>query len=259
MNGKSNQAMLRVLALLCAMACLCPGTVQTAGAFFRSRDEEPADDQYTTRSRKYTRRLKPGSEAAGEAVPAAQQEEPAPAPVEVPRAQTATPVRVSAAETAGTAYRLKPGDPVAIRLTGIPKEELIEDIIDEDGYVTMSFINRVHAAGRTSAELEREIRQTYLDRKIYKDVTVNVVARAQGYYVRGEVREAGRFTLLGEVTIVQAIAAAGGYTEFANPRKVRVLRGGKSFEVDVRELEQHPERDVAVEVGDVIVVPRSVF
>jgi len=161
--------------------------------------------------------------------------------------------------TASTAYRLKPGDPIAIYLRGIPREEMIEDIIDENGYINMPFINRVMAADKTSSELEHDIRKKYMDGKIYKDVTVNVVSAMQSYYVRGEVRSPGRYKLMSGITLVQAVAAAGGYSEFANPRKIKMLRAGEYFIVDVRDLEKHPEKDIDVEPDDVIIIPRSVF
>ena len=160
---------------------------------------------------------------------------------------------------AGTAYRLKSGDTIFVFLRGIPKEEKIEDVVDESGYVSLPYINRIRAGGKTCSEFERAIRNSYLDNRIYKEITVNVVVPMRGYFVRGEVKQPGRFPLLSGVTVVQAIATAGGYTEFANPGKVRILRGGNSFTVNVQELEKHPERDRVVEVGDVILVPRSFF
>ncbi|MBN1269145.1 MAG: polysaccharide export protein [Kiritimatiellae bacterium] len=164
-----------------------------------------------------------------------------------------TPDRTAAA------YVMKQGDAMVIYLRGIPREEMIEDIIDDAGMVTLPFLNDVEAAGKTASELERSIRRAYVERAIYKDVSVNVVLPSQSYYVRGEVRVPGRFPLMSGVTVVQAIATAGGYTEFANPRKVNILRGGKVKYVDVRALERHPEKDIPIEAGDVIVVPRSVF
>jgi polysaccharide export outer membrane protein len=77
--------------------------------------------------------------------------------------------------------------------------------------------------------------------------------------VRGEVLQPGRYKLTSGLTVVRALAAAGGYTEFANPRKVKILRGGKAFYVNLRELEQYPDRDIEIKPGDVMVVPRSMF
>jgi len=179
--------------------------------------------------------------------------------VRVPELRASPPGSATEPGSSSMAYRVKPGDTIFIYLRGIPREEKIEDVVDESGYISLPYINRVRAGGRTSSELERTIRNSYLDNRIYKQVTVNVVVPTRGYFVRGEVRNPGRFALLSGVTIVQAIATAGGYSEFANPSKIRVLRGGTSFTVDVEDLEKHPEKDMEVEVGDVILVPRSLF
>ncbi|HQQ05185.1 MAG TPA: SLBB domain-containing protein, partial [Kiritimatiellia bacterium] len=72
-------------------------------------------------------------------------------------------------------------------------------------------------------------------------------------------RSAGRFVLLSGTTLMQAIATAGGYTEFAQPKKVRLLRGGKSTIHDLKQIEKNPDKDISIEAEDVIVVPRSVF
>jgi polysaccharide export outer membrane protein len=158
-----------------------------------------------------------------------------------------------------TAYRMKPSDQIIIHLRSIPEEQRIEDVIDENGNITLDFIGDVHAAGRTTTELEQAIQRAYLDQKIYRRITVNVVIPLQSYYVRGEVRQPGRYPLVSGVTIVKAIAAAGGYTEFANPKKVTIIREGQTFVRNVQELEETPEKDEEVEAGDVIVVPRGIW
>lgn len=201
---------------------------------------------------------------------------PAPAarPMPVTNAPAAVPVARSAASVAPAAspvarpavspdvvvYRLKPGDPVIINLRGIPGgDQQIEDQIDENGAVTLPFINMVQAAGRTSSELEQAVRKSYLDQQIYKYVTVNVIVAGRSYFVYGEVRSPGRFALGPGVTVLQAIAGAGGYTEFANKGKVEILRGSAVIELDARELEKRPEKDRPIESGDQIIVRRSMF
>lgn len=176
----------------------------------------------------------------------------------VPALQAAVPQAGSS--TDAMAYRLRAGDPVIIYLrgmTGAGPEQQYEDVIDENGQITLPYINTVQAGGLTASELERTVRDTYLERQIYKYITVNVVVPSRSYYVRGEVRQPGRYPLSSGVTIVQAIAAAGGFTEFANSSSVDVLRGDKKFRVDVKDFEKHPERDKAVEAGDVIIINRS--
>jgi polysaccharide biosynthesis/export protein VpsN len=162
-----------------------------------------------------------------------------------------------------TVYRLKAGDPIIVVLRGIPGatggEQQLEDVIDENGSINLPYVGAVQAGGKTSTELEQTVQKTYIDQQIYKYVTVNVVVPGRSYYVRGEIRQPGRFQLLARVTVVQAIAAAGGFTEFANPSKVEILRGTQRILVNVAEFEKHPERDKELESGDVIIVQRSFF
>lgn len=160
-------------------------------------------------------------------------------------------------------YRLRTSDPVIIALRGIPGyaggEQRIEAIVDENGEINLPLLNVVKAAGKTASELEREIRERYIREGYYRDLGVNVLVPSQSFFVRGEVRAPGRFQLVGGMTMLQALAAAGGFTEFANPRKVELLRREKRMIVNVRQLEKNPARDIELEAGDVIIVPRSVF
>lgn len=157
-------------------------------------------------------------------------------------------------------YRLRYGDPVIIFLRGIlPKDDQIEDIVDERGYVTLPYVDDVLAAGRTSSELEREIQRIYIERQIYRSVTVSVVSPSQSFFVQGEVRLPQRYPLVSGTTVLQAIAAAGGYTEYAEPRKVSLTRGRDVKVINMRDVERNPQQDLSVESGDVIRVPRSIF
>jgi protein involved in polysaccharide export with SLBB domain len=61
------------------------------------------------------------------------------------------------------------------------------------------------------------------------------------------------------MTILQAIATAGGYTEFAEPKRVMLTRNGKVRELNMRDIERNPQNDIPIESGDVIRVPRSIF
>ena len=187
----------------------------------------------------------------------------APAPVRTPSVPTVqqdrAPAQTQVPSTVkkGTAYLLKTGDPLIVYLLGIPDEQQIEDIIDENGYINLPFIGRMQAAEKTASDLEEDIEKAYSDNQIYKHLSVNVIIPTRSYYVRGEVRAPGRFPLMSGISVVQAIAASGGYTDFADPTKVTVVRSGKRIYVNMRELEKHPEKDMDVEAGDVIIVSRS--
>lgn len=197
---------------------------------------------------------KPAEPAAPPPAPAV----PAPAPVAAPSAPAAA--AAPAESVAGEGYMLKVGDGVQIYLRGIPGGELIEEIIDEQGMITLPLINEVIAAGMSASELERTIRKVYLDQDIYRNITVNVMVPTRFYFIQGEIRGPGRFQIMSATRVSQAIAAAGGYTEYASGQ-VLVYRNGKIFKNirNARRLDRKPEDDILLEPDDRIEVKRSLW
>ena len=194
---------------------------------------------------------------------------PAPAAVPAPVAAPVSPAAASAPAVAAPAaapagstaeggYLLKVGDGLQVYLRGIPTPEVIEDVIDEAGMITLPFINEVQAAGLMASDLERTIRQTYLDQDIYRNITVNVVVPTRSYFIQGEIRAPGRYQIMSATRVSQAIAGAGGYTEYASG-KVQIKRGGQIIKVirNARRLERAPEDDILLEPDDVVEVLRS--
>ena len=157
-------------------------------------------------------------------------------------------------------YTLKVGDGVQVYLRGIPGAELIEELVDEQGMVTLPYINDIQAAGMSASDLERNIRQTYLDQDIYRNITVTVMVPTRFYFIEGEIRGPGRFQIMSATRVSQAIAAAGGYTEYASGQ-VLIWRGGKIFKNirNARRLDRKPEDDILLEPDDRIEVKRSLW
>ena len=157
-------------------------------------------------------------------------------------------------------YKLRSMDPVQINLLGIPEEKQIETVIDEKGNLTIPYVNEpVKASGLTTSELERKIQRIYTDGKIYRNITINVITTAKAYYMQGEVVRPQEYPLTRRTTLLQAIAAASGYTEYANESKVTITRNGQLLKYNPKYLEKHPEEDPLVEAGDRIKVHRSIF
>lgn len=182
---------------------------------------------------------------------------PAPAPVSAP---VEPPPAGSMAVADGSAYFLKVGDVIQIFLRGIPTSDAIEDVIDENGNVSLPLINEVRAAGMTAAELERNIRKIYIDLDIYRNIAVTVVVPTRYYFIQGEIRGPGRFQIVSATRVSQAIAAAGGYTEYASGQVV-VKRGGKIVKTirNAKRLERTPQDDILLEPDDIIEVRRSLW
>ncbi len=96
--------------------------------------------------------------------------------------------------------------------------------------ITLPLVGDVAAAGRTSVELRDAIGSALKDYITNPVVTVIVVeATPQVVYVTGEVTKPGALTLMtGHMSVLQALAMAGGFTDFANKKDIRVLRKGPS-------------------------------
>ncbi len=155
--------------------------------------------------------------------------------------------------------RLGRGDRIVIYLRGIPAPEEIKDIVDGFGEVTLPYIGEVKLAGKTTSEAERLIESSYVDGGIYKQINVIVVAEDEEYFVQGEVARQGKFPISGPVTLLQAISEAGGYTPFANRRKIKVIRGSEVLFHDGTDIAAGTDPDPGILANDIIEVLRKRF
>jgi len=160
----------------------------------------------------------------------------------------------------GGSYCLNPQDQIAVELLGIPEEKRLEMSINEHGEITMPYLEGpIVAQGLTTSALARKICDLYIENKIYRDITINVATSAKTYYLEGEVRLPQEYPLGKQMTVLQAIAAAGGYTEYANTKKITITRRGTRRQVSGKRLERHPEEDIIIEPDDRIKIHRSIW
>ncbi len=157
-------------------------------------------------------------------------------------------------------YTLKPLDPLYISLLGIPEKKEIQSVIDEYGQITLPYIlEPIKAAGLSTSALEREIQRIYTEGGIYRSITVNIQTSAKTYFMEGEVNGPKEYPLNRRITLLQAIAASGGYTEFADKKDITITRRGEIIKVNAKKLEKNPELDIPIESGDRINIDRTVF
>jgi protein involved in polysaccharide export with SLBB domain len=163
-----------------------------------------------------------------------------------------------------TPYRIQVNDTLMIALRGItPEQPNLEMVVDEKGDIKLPYINTVKAEGSTASELEDAIRSSYLTNKIYRHITVNVILPSQAtpapsFYIKGEVRQPGRLLFVNGMTVLKAIASAGGPTDYFSP-SLTLLRGQQKIKINYYDIEKHPERDQPVQEGDIIIVEKSIF
>lgn len=96
-------------------------------------------------------------------------------------------------------------------------------MVDEEGYINISFIDRMFVKGMTLEEVKKKIQKTLND--YFKETTVTVKLVNFQVSVLGEVNSPGNFTIdKDQINVLQAISMAGGFKEFGNNRKVTLVR-----------------------------------
>jgi polysaccharide export outer membrane protein len=184
-----------------------------------------------------------------------------PAPGAAPAAPT-TPGGFPGLPSAGeTSSLLRAGDMVTISFSDIPLPGLqpVNVQLGNDGKITLPFNVIVNAVGKTCRQLEQEIRAEYVP-KYYKYLTVTAKTELRYYHVGGEVKLPHQIEYRGEVTVLRAIEAAGGFTDFAKKSKVRLRRvGGEELIVDWEKAARDSRKDPPVYPGDYIYVPRRLW
>lgn len=157
---------------------------------------------------------------------------------------------------------LRVGDGLIVRLSGVPPEDqgVYEVRVDEAGQISMPYIGNVQAAGVSTVDLKQRIESAYKVRGIYSTPNVTIFTKeARFVNVTGEVRAPQRVPYTKDLTAVGAIAACGGFTDFANRRKVGLLRGGRRIEFNAAEILRDPSKDIPLMPDDNIQVDRSIF
>lgn len=141
--------------------------------------------------------------------------------------------------------------------------ELSGDVtVRPDGRITLPVLGEMVAAGLRPDELQKRI--TDAAAKYLTDPNVAVVVRAinsRKVFVTGRVTSPGTFDLRNSMTVLQAIALAGGLTEYADAKNITVLRRGDMTPVVLRfnyrdvAKGRKLEQNVVLRPGDTIVVP----
>jgi polysaccharide export outer membrane protein len=156
--------------------------------------------------------------------------------------------------------RFQAGDLVNVVFSGIePPPQPHEERIKDDGTITLPLIDQVVATNKTPGELQKEIHDRYVPR-FYRNLTITVKSQDQFYYVGGEVRVPNRLPYLGSITVLKAIQSMGGFTDFANKKKVKITRAnGHIDSVNCLKALEDPRLDLPVYPGDNIYVPRRLW
>jgi polysaccharide export outer membrane protein len=163
--------------------------------------------------------------------------------------------------TGDSNYSIGPEDVLTIDVWKEP--EISRTVpVRRDGKISLPLLNDLQAAGLTPTQLSSEIVEKLHETVINPRVTVIVTQMgSERIYILGQVTRGGAYPLVPDMTAVQALSIAGGFTPFANLKKIHVMRTengeDKIFPINYKEVVsgRKPEQNIHLKPGDTIVVP----
>ena len=164
-------------------------------------------------------------------------------------------------QNASFKFKIKPGSNLKITVYNEPDLSLETKVTEEE--ITFPFLGRVKVVGLSNHELEDLLTKKLSDGYIKKPQVFVTISDYSGFYIYGEVTQPGEHRMGGAMTILEAIALAGGFTKVASSNGTRVIRykeGKKEMHrVKVGDMLKSDEPLFQIEPGDIITVPESFF
>lgn len=176
-------------------------------------------------------------------------------------AKPATPAASSPVAANDPDYKIGAQDVLTITVWKEPDVSR-EVPVRPDGKISLPLLNDVEAAGLTPMQLANSLTESL--KKFISSPQVTVMVKeinSRRVYVIGEVVRAGTFPLLPKMNVLQVVSSCGGFTQFANPKKIYVLRtkDGKQTKIPFNYKDvvsgKNPEQNIELQPGDTIVVP----
>ncbi len=131
-----------------------------------------------------------------------------------------------------------------------------------DGKISLPLIDEVQAAGLTPLQLKELLMKKLKEFVDIPNISVMVMeANSFKVYVSGQVKKPGVYRLRSETSLLQIIPMAGGFTDWANPKKILIIRkeDGKEKRITVNYKKivkgEDPQSNIILKAGDTIIVP----
>ena len=174
-----------------------------------------------------------------------------------PATPATTPVTQPPAPATPADYRIGTEDVLGILFWR--EMEMSGDVtVRPDGMITLPLLGDVRAVGLTTDQLKDILQKSAS--KILTDANVTVVVRqinSRKVYVTGQVGMSGAYPLIGSRTVLQALAMAGGLTEYAKGDKILIVRGSMTFKFNYKEVldGKNLAQNIQLQPGDQVLVP----
>jgi polysaccharide export outer membrane protein len=159
-------------------------------------------------------------------------------------------------------YRIGIGDILEIVTWKEPDFSRGEILVRTDGKISFPLLDDVPAAGLTPSQLKKKIEANLKEYVSTPNVTVTIRnAGSQRFYILGEVVNTGEYPLNKNLTVLQAFALAGGFTEWASKKEIILFRNEngkeKVIRINYKDIVKGKDfrQNVVIKADDTIIVP----
>jgi polysaccharide biosynthesis/export protein len=163
----------------------------------------------------------------------------------------------AAAPVDSNSFKVGPADVLNIRVWH--EQEFSGPVsVHPDGKITLPLVGDLAVGGMTPAQIEQVVAQALTKYVVKPLVTVTVQeVLSKKYYLDGEIARSGEYPLVAPTTVLEAISRAGGLRDFANEKKIYILRGDKRILFNYKDVihGKHMDQNIALESGDHVIVP----
>ena len=174
----------------------------------------------------------------------------------------AADTKSTTAKPAIASYIIGAGDVLRIVTWKEADFTLDKVIVRTDGKISFPLLNDVQAAGLTPVML-KDVLETGLKNYVSSPViTVTVIdSVSQQFYILGEVKKTGGYPIVKDISVLQAFALAGGFTEWAAKDEILLIRREagqkKVYKIDYKDMAKgkNMDQDLLIKAEDIIIVP----
>lgn len=189
-------------------------------------------------------------------IAAAQSKEKKPEAVKPPASSELPPSDTPAAPVDPKTYKIGPEDVIAIR-TWREESLSLQAVVRPDGRITLPLAGELEVGGLSPEQVQTKVTEMYGKFVNNPNVSVSMTRIAsKKYFLVGMVMRTGTFPLIVPTTVLEAINGAGGFQEYANRKKVVILRGDKRLKFNYEEVikGKNMAQNILLENGDHIIV-----
>lgn len=131
-------------------------------------------------------------------------------------------------------------------------------VVRPDGRISLPLAGEIEADGITPNQLKTRIVEALSNYMNRPEVTLEVRrVNSKRYFISGEINRPGAFTVISPITVLEAISNAGGLKDFANSKKIVIMRGNERLKFNYKEVikGKNMEQNIFLQPGDHIIVP----